>query len=451
MRSKTNKNLRAVLPAVAAAGLSAWLGAPAAHASFNLAFVKGATSGGYTVWTLTAQNDGTAGAQQQPQGFLTGTGLIALDLILDTPGSFSSTTGAMFIDLNADIDGDGASDANVDGAADETNGTTQPSFGSALGTFIGFNSASPTNKHTNTTPLEGNSVYVNSQTYTQFTQAAVGGGTTSAQGTPAIYETSQTPDNETSELDPAFVNGTVHSLELIIQASQNDTVAHAIANFVIPSNVVGTATALITPTASPSNTETYTLFTIGTPPPSTLSIALTSSSTNTAAAAPITLVGSNGGYQAVEISVASGAQTKGELTVTNFNPASDKEIYVLEANSNGTPLTSAQLTQIITDLQAALTPANGSVGLFSSLPATIQALFHGTYNLEVTLPTGNAPTAGAATNPDELAYDFSQYTTIPGVTITAIGVVPEPTGVGVLVLGGIGLMARRRRMAKASA
>jgi hypothetical protein len=179
---------------------------------------------------------------------------------------------------------------------------------------------------------------------------------------------------------------------------------------------------------------------------------LTSASGNTPAAAPITLTGSNGGYQPVEIAVASGAQTTGELTVTNFNPASDQEIYVLEANSNGTPLTSAQLTQIITDLQGALAlggPADGSVGLYSSLPASIQALFHGTYNLELTFPTGNSPVL--ATNPDVLAYDFSGYTTIPNVTFSAIGVVPEPTGVGVLVLGGIGLMARRRRMARASA
>jgi hypothetical protein len=449
MRSKTNKNLRVVLPAVAAAGLSAWLGTPAAHASFNLAWTQGATSGGYTVWTLTAQNDGTAGPQQQPQGFLTGTGLIALDLTLSTPGSFTSTQGAIFIDLNADIDSDGNPDANVTGQVDESDGTPTPSFGSALGTFIGFNSSAPTSKKTNTTPLEGNSVWVNSQTYANFTQAATGGGTQSAEGTPALYETSETPDDVSSELDPAFLNGTVHSLELIIQASQNDTTAHAIANLVIPVGTVGTAIARITPTANPSNTETYTIATQSVTPPSSVSIALTSSSTNAAAAAPITLVGSNGGYQAVEVSVAPAAQTTGELTVTNFNPASDKEIYVLEANSNGTPLTSAQLNQIITDLQTALTPTNGTVGLFSSLPSTIQALFHGTYNLEFTLPTGNA--IAGATNPDVLAYDFSGYTTIPNVTLTAIGVVPEPTGVGVLVLGGLGLMARRRRMSRASA
>jgi len=449
MRSKTNKNLRAVLPAVAAAGLSAWLGAPAAHASFQVNFVKGQTLGNFTVWTLMALNDGTSGPQQQPQGFLTGTGLASMDLTLSTPGSFTSTVGAIFIDMNADIDGDGNADADVTGQLDQSNGTPQPTFGSALGTFIGYNSSTPSSKKTNTTPVQGNEVYVNSQAYINFTQAAVGGGTTNAQGNPALFETTQTADGQTTSLDPAFVNGTVHALEEIILASQNDTVAHAIANFVIPNGVIGTATAILIPTADPSNAETYTVLTQTTPPPA-LAIALTSSSSNTAAATPITLVGTgNGGYQPVEVSVASGAQAKGELTVTNFNPASDKEIYVLEANSNGTPLTSAQLNQIITDMQAALAPSNGSVGLFSSLPATIQALFHGTYNLEITFPTGNAATG--ATNPDVFAYDFTGYTTIPNVTLSAIGVVPEPTGVGVLVLGGLGLMARRRRMSRASA
>jgi hypothetical protein len=451
MRSKTNKNLRAVLPAVAAAGLSAWLGAPAAHASFNLAWTSaGLTNGGAdTVWVLTAQNDGLSGPQQQPQGFTTGTGIVAMDLILSTPGS--GTSGALVMDV-VTKSGKGASTTyDVDGL--DPNGGY---FGGTLpsedpGTFISFGSGpytGPGQEFANgTTPINGGAaVYVNSQTYANFTQPAVGGGITSAQGTAANYSTTQ------GTIDPAFTSNTVHSLELILQATVTDTLATPIANLVIPTGTVGTAIALLTPTANPSNTETYTISTVPPILTSTLAISLTSASGNTPAAAPITLTGSNGGYQPVEIAVASGAQTTGELTVTNFNPASDQEIYVLEANSDGTPLTSAQLTQIITDLQGALAlggPADGSVGLYSSLPASIQALFHGTYNLELTFPTGNSPTLG--TNPDVLAYDFSGYTTIPNVTISAIGVVPEPTGVGVLVLGGIGLMARRRRMNRASA
>jgi hypothetical protein len=64
--------------------------------------------------------------------------------------------------------------------------------------------------------------------------------------------------------------------------------------------------------------------------------------------------------------------------------------------------------------------------------------------MAITFPTGNAPMAESASSPDVLNYDFCQYDPGGSISITNIGVVPEPTSVGVLFLGGIALMARRR-------
>jgi hypothetical protein len=135
------------------------------------------------------------------------------------------------------------------------------------------------------------------------------------------------------------------------------------------------------------------------------------------------------------------------LTVNGFNPAGDEEIYVLEALTNGAQPTSAQLLQLTADLQAIALPANAIVTPFATLPATIQGLFHNPYDLAVIFPSGNS--TSTATTPDVLAYDFSGYTSVPNVTITGIGVVPEPGSVAVLLLGGIGLMGRRRNRSSA--
>jgi hypothetical protein len=178
-----------------------------------------------------------------------------------------------------------------------------------------------------------------------------------------------------------------------------------------------------------------------------ISLSLTGASSN-APAGTINIAGGHGGYVAQEVVVPTSAQSQGELTVNGFNPANDREIFVLEVDSNGTPMTQAQLNQFTTDLQAAVTPVNATVESFFALPASVQGLFQNTYNLAVVFPTGNSN--GAATTPDVLAYDFSEYTTIPNITITNIGVVPEPGSVGVLVVSGMGLMGRRRKRVSGS-
>jgi hypothetical protein len=84
----------------------------------------------YIDYVVSALNTGVNG---------TGTGLIAMDISVTTPGTGSA--GAMRVDMADDIDGDGSPDANVVGTPDQTFGQPTPTFGSNLGTFLGLPSS----------------------------------------------------------------------------------------------------------------------------------------------------------------------------------------------------------------------------------------------------------------------------------------------------------------------
>jgi hypothetical protein len=69
--------------------------------------------------------------------------------------------------------------------------------------------------------------------------------------------------------------------------------------------------------------------------------------------------------------------------------------------------------------------------------------FGSQYNLFLTFSGTNLP--GSAT--DTLGLDLSSTNDalLSGYTFSAVAVVPEPMSLGLLVLGGVGLMARRNR------
>jgi hypothetical protein len=437
---------RAFLPAAAAIGLCGWLGAPAARGSFDLSWNQGTSSNGYTVWTLTSQDVNGIGPAG-PFNPDTGTGIISLDLTVSTPGSFNSTVGAMLIDLNTDIDGDGQLDANVSGQPDQNGVSPTLTFGSALGTFIGYNSSIPSSTKTNTIPYLTNSVWVNDQTYANYTPPVFGGGTISLAGTPAIYETTQTADELTSEIDPAFLNGTVHSLEVGILAPQNQTTARPIANIVVPNNTPITAIAILQPIANTGITETYTISTAPLQPMPEVSL---SASAIYSPVGTISLMGGNGFYRATAIPLLRGKQVTGSLQVNGFHPAGDKEIFVLAIDFGGDPLTSDELTDLIPDIQSRLTPTNAVVQSFDSLPMSIRSLYapDEVFNVAITFPNGDAAAGGMPDSPVFFNYDLlnSGYSYLDDLSITDIGVVPEPGSVAVLAVGGIGLMWRLRRI-----
>jgi len=436
MRSSTKRKIQLAIPAIAAAGFASLI-TGSAHGSFLVSFTNGllpaATVGGDDIYVLQEQNLNTVGTQ------VTGTGMAAVDVTIDTPGSFSSTTGAMIIQSNADIDGDGLNDYNVLGAVDQNGVATQPSFGTAVSTFIGYNTTSTTIKHVTAglAPLANSdllAVYVNSQTYTHNT-GLVSGSAQSLSGNPAVFETNEDGSGNPNTLDPAFIAGTIHSLEITYDTAINsDSANHDIANIVVPHGTPVSAVVQIGSTLSGTNSEVYTVMagvTVTTSPSLTLSL---TSTPQFPVAATVSVSGSQAqGYTPAFTTIPTAEAVTGSLVVNGFLPG-DQEIYALDVLANGTQASGAALAAIIAELQAVASPAGTLVQAITD--PRIQGLF----------PNANVEVVG--TDPMDLNYDLSEDL-VNNPSIASIGVVPEPTGVGLLIVGGLGLLARRRRSMQA--
>ena len=172
---------------------------------------------------------------------------------------------------------------------------------------------------------------------------------------------------------------------------------------------------------------------------------------------PDTLVvtGSNGSYvpgtaTAINGGGASGGDAANYVKVQGFNPANDPHVFVLNLDNNGSPLTpgngttadDARIAQIVSDINATY-GSNVATALTST---GFQGQFAG-YDVAINLN-------GVASS-EYFAFNFSGYTAtdansnpITGVTVTDIAVVPEPTSLGLLALGGLGVLGGRRRRNK---
>jgi hypothetical protein len=150
----------------------------------------------------------------------------------------------------------------------------------------------------------------------------------------------------------------------------------------------------------------------------------------------INVVGSTtAGYNvgSAHLTTASGVTSNVDTTFT-VTPTGGTEVYALKLLVQGVTPTSAQLSQIVSDI-------NGSEltdGLVASTP--ISGAFSGEFPGYSILLTADA-TAGTS----NLGFDFTQETSVAGVTVTDVAAVPEPATVGGLILGAAGLLLGRRK------
>jgi hypothetical protein len=449
-------------------------------------YVSDGTS--YDVYVFSAQNLGAGTSLGDGQSVNSGTALLALDVIIDSggPSTFASSVGALGIDVE-NTGGAGTSknpftyQANIDGnlrnntptaAIEAADGYYWPVYGDiAGGTFVGV-SDTPNTAYVNTNlSVTGliaaggtQYVFVNSQTteYTPFGDTPATTSGTLSTLDPQFENSGSVHAGLSSPATTASAgtedNGTIHSLE--VQALANtangsnaykqggqaaavpDTDAGGIpfASVVVPvgttftvhggigGNTGGTVYfGQIITAGAVGPTSSLTISVSGTVPGSSNEIG------------PVTLSGSNGKYVPVTTSVPSAAQTTGYLPVNTFTPDNDNEIYGLDGvKTAGT----GTLSQFITDLSAALTLSTG-VGAIAEAPTGAAAglLTAAGDNIELVIPSADAPNV----TPQILAYNLANYTANGTWTITSITVVPEPASIGAMLLGGVGLLSRRRR------
>lgn len=470
MRNAIKKNKKSLaLAAVAAAGLSTWVGAPAAHGAFVITPINmGNTTIGaatYTTFVFTAAGDATSGTLLE-SGDVT-TDAAAGSLGVDIEHATGTGVSAKY---TANLDGslpptETNLPAGTPGATASGNAGASAFGDPGAGTFGGFGfdvntgagtaeSYDPGGDLTDapfTTQGAGSTafVYTNNQTSTF--------GLGSNGGVAAFWNAAKLTG--TNHLDSAFENGTslqtvggivngpnLFSLETLFAAFNGSSTTFQPASAADPDpfyQVVvkaGTTFTLHGSLVANNATELFSTVigpvTINNTPSITLT--LTNNTPGSTLGATLHVTGGNGHYLLVNSAVASGAQASGYADVTGFNPATDVEVYGLQVDVNGSPATGSVLATLVADINASLNDANQNATALPPGPASGPG------------QSAAALLQGLGDNVEVVASDvhddiFPSWVGLNGATVTQISVVPEPTGIAAMVLGGSALLARKRR------
>jgi hypothetical protein len=424
--------MQIAVPALVAAAFGGWLAVPAAHAGFNVNVSAPITVGADQEYVLSAVNEGASGT-------FPGTGIPGTFPATNTGSDLSGVDATIIVNGGTDLviqladdDGDGIPDANVDGENPD-DGSVQPGFGATAAsgqafTFIGVGSKTYVSGATSSFPLSKSTatgVYINGN--------VAGPPPLGTAGTAAIYQTTET---SAATIDQNFTNGTVNALEVTASLTASFPKATTglgvpFANIVVPAGATGTVYGSLGGDQGLASDYSVTFGAgVTVAPVTTLSVTNTAPSSGTMIGT-IAMSGHNGSYVPMSIAVTGAAQTDGYLQVNGFT-SGDEEIYALTVTGS--------TASTITDLNLALKTADPLAQAIAITP-TIAGLFPGA-TIELDIP------GSEGSNPAFLAYDLAGPGEA-GLAITNIGVVPEPTGIGFLILGGLGLVARRRRAIQA--
>ena len=384
-----SRNKTAALGVLIAAATAAIAGQ--ARAAFTVAVSTGTVSGPDTIYNVSALNTGGT----------TGTKLDEIDSTITTPGTTSST--ALVIQL-ADLDGDGANDANVTGSG--LNTTTSPFTFERIGSYASFSAAFISPSPTTTDP----------------------GGT----GAP------------TQSINAAYTGGNVHSLDIAGISSTGGVVANAtatiFAHIVVPTGTAFTVAGTVG--GDMGTTQAFTVTNASTPTATPLISLTTVAPTGFGSqVGTLALTGKGSGNYNVVTSTFAATNT-GYLAVTGFTPATDQEVYGLRVLEGGAVPSPADLATIVADINAAGGTADTNGTVTASL---VTGSFAAQFPTDDILLT----TAGTTSGSPFLGFNVTTATGITGaLTVTSVSAVPEPATLATLALGSVGLLAGRRRRSR---
>jgi len=421
------KNLKKLaLPAIAAAG--AVMGSfHSASATIIVTITETATnSGGFDVYTMNVINNGANS---------TGTKLNAINMKLNlTSAGFIKMDNTKVVDGNGA--GDTAPDINLLGVSDtfgSTIGTYESGFGSSVGLAGDFENHiadsggtwSAYNNSTNGGPNAYNTIY-DSLTGLEIdlTLNTSGGGTAAT-----------VAKNFANIVVPHGVSFTVAgAVGAPIFASK--AVASVNYLFTEPSSVTPSGPIVLLAAAGPTNTGGQIKNGLGT----NGSPANPLGNYNPSGAATSTLTVTNtgvGGYLPGYINGLTSGTNAGWTATGGFS-AADLEIYLLNLQVGGGAPTSAEESQLASDINA------DNTGVVASLVTNPNLTNLGgiAWSIELNFASPANPNG-------DLGFNFAGETNLGGaVTVTDIAAIPEPATAGLLMVGGLGLLARRRRSAK---
>lgn len=134
---------------------------------------------------------------------------------------------------------------------------------------------------------------------------------------------------------------------------------------------------------------------------------------------------------------------------TGFNPTTDDIYFALKLDNNGSPINPSLDAEVITAINS--NPAYAGA-VASAVTGAFTNVFAG-YDILLSFPNnGSRPAAAVSGEQFDFGFDFSSYTDAgigggsgSGITVTDIGLVPEPACLGLLTAAGLILLPRYRR------
>jgi uncharacterized repeat protein (TIGR03803 family) len=147
----------------------------------------------------------------------------------------------------------------------------------------------------------------------------------------------------------------------------------------------------------------------------------------------LTVTGSSGIYNVASATFA--ATPTGYLAVRGFNPSTDIEVYALEITDSVSGDLAADLSDAVSEINA------GTYTGYSVTASTTDPLtnLNNGYDFYITITNDTLGTGSPY-----FGFDFTQLNGTSDTLSVAAAAVPEPASIGLLAVGGITLLGRRR-------
>jgi hypothetical protein len=161
----------------------------------------------------------------------------------------------------------------------------------------------------------------------------------------------------------------------------------------------------------------------------------------------LTVTGGNGVYTSAQVTGIAGSKGLGTgyVSVTGFNPGTDREVFAMDVLIDGTQATASEIATLVANINSTHSYGYGSSIALASSPVgdAFASLSPSTpYNLFFTFD-------GLTVGSNNFSFDLSQDPIYgANATVVAVAAIPEPSSLGVWLVISAAVILRRKRTSK---